>query len=43
MRHAFLHFSQIERHQACHIFYKQSPNEDYSQICLKYIIWKQIH
>ena len=39
----FLNCSYIEQYQACHIFYKQSRNGEDCQICVKCVIWKQIH
>ena len=41
--HNFFNFSSIERYHACHIFCKQISNEQKSQICVKCVIWKQIH
>ena len=39
----FFNFSSIERYHACHISCKQISNEQKSQICVKCVIWKQIH
>ena len=42
MSRNFLNFSYIEHYKACHIFYKQFPNGEDCQICVKCVIWKQI-
>ena len=43
MLHNFFNFSSIERYHACHIFCKQISSEQKCQICVKCVIWKQIH
>ena len=43
MLHNCRNFSVIEHYQVRQIFYKQYPNWEDCPICVKCVIWKQIH